>query len=32
MTAMDSTEQPYGVPDCAFRDPACNPIRVEEQR
>ncbi len=32
MTAMDSTEQPYGVRDCALRDPAGNLIRIQEQR
>jgi hypothetical protein len=32
MTAMDSTEQRYGVRDCAFRDPARNLIRIQEQR
>jgi hypothetical protein len=32
MTAIDSTEQPCGVRDCAFRDPARNLIRIQEQR
>jgi hypothetical protein len=32
MTAMDSTEQPYGVRDCAFRDPAGNLVRINELR
>jgi hypothetical protein len=32
MTIMDSTEQRYGVRDCAFRDPARNLIRIQEQR
>jgi len=26
------TEQPYGVRDCAFRDPAGNLVRINEQR
>jgi predicted enzyme related to lactoylglutathione lyase len=26
------TERPYGVRDCAFRDPAGNLIRIQEQR
>jgi catechol 2,3-dioxygenase-like lactoylglutathione lyase family enzyme len=26
------TDQPYGVRDCAFRDPAGNLIRINEQR
>ena len=41
MSAIDSktdtvvqepTEQPYGVRDCAFRDPAGNLIRIQELR
>jgi hypothetical protein len=32
MTAMDWTEQPHGVRDCAFRDPAGSLIRVQELR
>jgi catechol 2,3-dioxygenase-like lactoylglutathione lyase family enzyme len=30
--AQEPTEQPYGVRDCAFRDPAGNLIRVQELR
>jgi catechol 2,3-dioxygenase-like lactoylglutathione lyase family enzyme len=30
--AQDPTEQPYGVRDCAFRDPAGNLIRINELR
>ncbi|MDE3723514.1 VOC family protein [Nocardiopsis sp. N85] len=29
---QDPTEQPYGIRDCAFRDPAGNLIRVQETR
>lgn len=29
---QEPTEQPYGVRDCAFRDPAGNLIRVQERR
>ena len=29
---QEPTEQPYGVRDCAFRDPAGNMIRVQELR
>ncbi|WP_433551347.1 VOC family protein [Micromonospora zamorensis] len=29
---QEPTEQPYGVRDCAFRDPAGNMIRVQEVR
>ncbi|MGP4016859.1 VOC family protein [Saccharopolyspora sp. 5N708] len=29
---QEPTEQPYGVRDCAVRDPAGNLIRVQEQR
>jgi catechol 2,3-dioxygenase-like lactoylglutathione lyase family enzyme len=29
---QEPTEQPYGVRDCAFRDPAGNLIRIDEQR
>ena len=28
---QEPTEQPYGVRDCAFRDPAGNQIRIKEQ-
>ena len=28
--AQEPTEQPYGVRDCAFRDPAGNMIRIQE--
>ena len=28
--AQEPTEQPYGVRDCAFRDPAGNLIRIQE--
>jgi hypothetical protein len=27
---QEPTEQPYGVRDCAFRDPAGNPVRINE--
>jgi catechol 2,3-dioxygenase-like lactoylglutathione lyase family enzyme len=30
--AQEPTEQPYGVRDCAFRDPAGNLIRINEVR
>ena len=29
---QEPTAQPYGVRDCAFRDPAGNLIRIDEQR
>jgi catechol 2,3-dioxygenase-like lactoylglutathione lyase family enzyme len=29
---QEPTEQPYGVRDCAFRDPAGNLIRIKERR
>ena len=29
---QEPTEQPYGVRDCAFRDPAGNLIRIQEVR
>jgi len=29
---QEPTEQPYGVRDCAFRDPAGNEIRINEVR
>lgn len=29
---QEPTEQPYGVRDCAFRDPAGNMIRIQESR
>lgn len=29
---QEPTDQPWGVRDCAFRDPAGNLIRVQEQR
>ncbi|SCG44350.1 VOC family protein [Micromonospora inositola] len=29
---QEPTEQPYGVRDCAFRDPAGNQIRINEPR
>jgi uncharacterized glyoxalase superfamily protein PhnB len=29
---QEPTDQPYGVRDCAFRDPAGNLIRIEESR
>ena len=29
---QEPTDQPYGVRDCAFRDPAGNLIRVQELR
>jgi len=29
---QEPTEQPYGVRDCAFRDPAGNQIRIQELR
>jgi catechol 2,3-dioxygenase-like lactoylglutathione lyase family enzyme len=28
---QEPTDQPYGVRDCAFRDPAGNMIRIQEQ-
>lgn len=30
--AQEPTEQPYGVRDCAFRDPAGNLVRIQELR
>jgi predicted enzyme related to lactoylglutathione lyase len=29
---QEPIDQPYGVRDCAFRDPAGNAIRIQEQR
>ena len=29
---QEPTEQPYGVRDCAFRDPAGNHVRINEVR
>ena len=29
---QEPTEQPYGVRDCAFRDPAGNMVRIQEGR
>ncbi len=29
---QEPTEQPYGVRDCAFRDPAGNTVRIQELR
>ena len=29
---QEPTEQPYGLRDCAVRDPAGNMIRIQEQR
>ncbi|MEU6288778.1 VOC family protein [Streptomyces sp. NPDC005047] len=29
---QEPTEQPYGIRDCAFRDPAGNQIRIQEVR
>jgi catechol 2,3-dioxygenase-like lactoylglutathione lyase family enzyme len=29
---QEPTDQPYGVRDCAFRDPAGNLVRIQEQR
>jgi predicted enzyme related to lactoylglutathione lyase len=29
---QEPTEQPYGLRDCAFRDPAGNLVRIQEQR
>lgn len=29
---QEPTEQPYGVRDCAVRDPAGNMIRIQEKR
>jgi catechol 2,3-dioxygenase-like lactoylglutathione lyase family enzyme len=29
---QEPTEQPYGVRDCAFRDPAGNLLRIQELR
>ncbi|MDQ2661244.1 MAG: VOC family protein [Actinomycetota bacterium] len=30
--AQEPIDQPYGVRDCAFRDPAGNMVRIQEQR
>ncbi|MFB6817547.1 VOC family protein [Streptomyces sp. NPDC056347] len=30
--AQEPTEQPYGIRDCAFRDPAGNLVRIQELR
>jgi uncharacterized glyoxalase superfamily protein PhnB len=27
---QEPTDQPYGIRDCRFRDPAGNPIRIQE--
>ena len=27
---QEPTEQPYGIRDCAFRDPAGNQVRIQE--
>ncbi|MFJ3822864.1 VOC family protein [Streptomyces nodosus] len=32
VVAQEPTDQPYGVRDCAFRDPAGNLIRINEVR
>jgi uncharacterized glyoxalase superfamily protein PhnB len=29
---QEPTEQPYGIRDCAFRDPAGNLVRIQEVR
>ncbi|MGW2105753.1 VOC family protein [Streptomyces sp. NPDC001948] len=29
---QEPTEQPYGIRDCAFRDPAGNLVRIQEMR
>jgi uncharacterized glyoxalase superfamily protein PhnB len=29
---QEPAEQPYGVRDCAFRDPAGNMVRIQERR
>jgi hypothetical protein len=29
---QEATEQPYGIRDCAVRDPAGNLIRIQEAR
>jgi uncharacterized glyoxalase superfamily protein PhnB len=29
---QEPTDQPYGIRDCAFRDPAGNLIRIQEPR
>ncbi len=29
---QEPTEQPYGVRDCAFRDPSGNLVRIQELR
>jgi predicted enzyme related to lactoylglutathione lyase len=29
---QEPTEQPYGIRDCAFRDPAGNMVRIQEAR
>ncbi len=31
-SVQEPVEQPYGVRDCAFRDPAGNLIRIQGQR
>ena len=32
VSAEEPTEQPYGIRDCAFRDPAGNLVRIQELR
>jgi predicted enzyme related to lactoylglutathione lyase len=32
VVVQEPTEQPYGVRDCAVRDPAGNLVRIQEQR
>jgi predicted enzyme related to lactoylglutathione lyase len=29
---QEPTEQPYGIRDCAFRDPAGNMVRIQETK
>ena len=29
---QEPTDQPYGIRDCAFRDPAGNMVRIQQQR
>jgi uncharacterized glyoxalase superfamily protein PhnB len=29
---QEPTDQPYGIRDCAFRDPAGNMVRIQEAR
>ena len=29
---QEPTDQPYGIRDCAFRDPAGNMVRIQELR